>query len=398
MANNAFKDVVIVEALRTPMGRANKGSLITVRPDDLGALVVREIVKRTGIDPNEIEDTIIGCAMTEGEQGLNVARTVAQLADIPMVGPASATINRFCGSSLEAIHIASQAIATGCGELFIAGGIEGMSMIPMGGLNPMRAMNPTLMEKTKNDPQAIGMHQTAQYIAEKYDISREDMDRYAIKSHQKAIAAIDAGKFKEEIVPVEVKKEDGSTVIVDKDDCPRRDSTYEKVSTLPSIVSSFDPNKPAVITAGNSCPINDGAAVTIVMSAKKADQYKLKPYARIVSMAVAGVNSYEMGIGPTFATRKALKRAGLKIEDMDLIEVNEAFAAVALYNAKMLEIPMDRLNVNGGAIAIGHPLGASGARIMTTLLHELRRRKAKRALITMCIGGGMGIATIVEAV
>jgi len=398
MGNNAFKDVVIVEALRTPLGRANKGSLINVRPDDLGALVAREVVKRTGIDPKEIEDVLIGCAMTEGEQGLNVARTVALLADIPAVGPASATVNRFCGSSLETINMAAQAIATGCGEIFVAGGIESMSMIPMGGLNPMRAMNPTLMEKEKNKPQALGMHQTAQYISEAYDISREDMDRYAIKSHQKAIAAQDAGKFKEEIVPVEVKKDDGSTFVFNTDECPRRDSNYEKISTLPPIVSSYDPNKPAVITAANSCPLNDGAAMTIVMSARKADQYKLKPYARIVSMAIAGVEPYEMGIGPTFATRKALKRAGLKIEDMDLIEVNEAFAAVALYNAKTLELPMDRLNVNGGAIAIGHPLGASGARIMTTTLHELRRRKAKRALVTMCIGGGMGIATIVEAV
>lgn len=393
-----IKEVVIVEALRTAMGRANKGSLVNVRPDDMGALVISEILKRTKIDPAEIEDVLIGCAMTEGEQGLNVARQIGFLAGLPS-STGAATINRFCGSSLQAINYAASMIATGAGNVYIAGGIESMSMIPMGGFHPMKAFNPKMIELNKGKPPAFTMPQTAQYVAEKYDISREKQDEFSYKSHMKAARALDNGNFKDEIVPVPYEK-DGEKKILDYDECIRRDTSLEKLASLQPIVQNFDPTKPPMITAGNSCPMNDGASAALVMSEEKAVQLNLKPKAIIRAYAVAGVEPYEMGIGPSKAVPKALERAGLKLDDMDVIEINEAFASVVLANCKLLGIDPDdpRLNPNGGAIALGHPLGASGARIMATIIHELLRRKGKYGLVTMCIGGGQGIATIIEMV
>ncbi len=393
-----LKEAVIVEALRTPMGRSKKGSLVNVRPDDMGALVVSEVIKRTGINAEEIEDLLIGCAMTEAEQGLNVARQIGFLAGLPIkVG--AATINRFCGSSLQTINDAAAMIATGAGDVYIAGGIESMTMIPMGGFQPMKAFNPKMIEINKGKPPAFTMPQTAQYVAEKYDISREAQDEFSYNSHMKAAKALDEGKFKDEMVPVPFEK-DGEKGVLEHDECIRRDTSIEKLAQLQPIVQSFDPNKPPMITAGNSCPTNDGAAAALIMSDKKAQELGLKPKVVIRAYAVAGVEAYEMGIGPSQAVPKVLKRAGLSLDDMDVIEINEAFASVVLANCKLLGLdPNDpRLNPNGGAIALGHPLGASGARIMATLVHELLRRNGKYGLATMCIGGGQGIATIVEAI
>lgn len=391
-----IRDVVIVEALRTAMGRAKKGSLVKVRPDDMGALVVSEVVKKSGIDPEEVEDLLVGCAMTEGEQGLNVARQVGFLANLP-VKIGAATVNRFCGSSLQTINYSASMIATGAGDTYIAGGIESMSMIPMGGFQPMKAFNPKIVELNKGKPPAFTMPQTGQYVAEKYDISREAQDEFSYRSHMKAAKALDEGKFKDEIVPVPFEK-DGEKGTLDYDECIRRETSLEKLAQLQPIVQNFDPDKPPMITAGNSCPMNDGASAALVMSDKKAAELGLKPKVVIRSYAVAGVEAYEMGIGPSQAVPKALKRAGLKLDDMDIIEINEAFASVVLANCKILGLDPDdpRLNPNGGAIALGHPLGASGARIMATAIYELLRTNKKYALVTMCIGGGQGIATIVE--
>jgi acetyl-CoA acetyltransferase family protein len=390
------REVVITHAKRTPFGRANKGSLVNVRPDDMAADLIKKLVEDAGLDKELIEDLLIGCAMTEGEQGLNIARQIGFLADLP-VSIGAQTINRFCASSLQTVATAAQAIATGCGDVMIAGGVESMSMVPMGGLHPEKALNPRMIEKAQGKPPAFTMPQTAQYIAEAYDIPKDAQDEYSYWSHMKAAKAQDEGKFNDEIIPWKVNV-GGVEKVLDRDECVRRDTSIEKISSLPPIVANFDPNKPPMITAGNSCPTNDGATALIIMSLDKAKELKYEPIAFIRGIAFAGVEPYEMGIGPSRAIPKVLKRCGLKLDDIDIIEINEAFASVVLTNCKLLGLdPKDpRLNPNGGAIAIGHPLGASGGRLVMTAAYELRRRKGRYAIASACVGGGQGMAILLE--
>lgn len=383
-----MKEAVIISAVRSAVGKAQKGSLINMRIDDLGALVVQEALHRVpGLNPAEIEDVIMGCAMPEGEQGLNVARLISFLARIPITA-AGMTINRFCGSSLQAINLAAQAIMTGNGDVFVAGGIESMSHVPMRGFNP--SLNEELLGEDYPDAY-ISMGMTAENLAEKYHISREEQDEFALLSHQKAIKAIQAGRFKPEIIPVEVLLSDGSTKIFDTDECPRPDTSLAKLAALEPVFKQG-----GTVTAGNASPMSDGAAAVVLMSRDKARESGIKPLATIRAMAIAGVDPSIMGIGPVPAVQKALKRAGLTLEDIDIIELNEAFAAQSLAVIRELKFDLKKLNPRGGAIAIGHPLGATGARIMATLIHEMIDRNARFGLETMCIGGGQGIATIIE--
>ncbi len=381
------REAVIVSAVRTPVGRASKGSLKDLRIDDLGALVIRAALERAGgLDPSLIEDVIMGCAMPEGEQGLNVARNIGILAGIPNTA-AGVTVNRFCASGLQSINMAAQNIMLGLGDVFIAGGVESMSRVPMGGFNP--SFNKKLVGGKAGFPEVyIPMGLTAENVAKKWDVSREDQDAFAYESHMRAVKAQQEGLFKDEIVPVTLP--DGS--IMDKDDGPRGDTTKEKLATLKPVFVEG-----GTVTAGNSSPLNDGAAAAVVMSLGKARELGLKPLARIVTMAVSGVEPEIMGIGPIPAVRKALERAGLKIQDIDVIELNEAFASQAIVVMRELGIDHEnQLNRKGGAIAIGHPLGCSGARIMATLMNDLRQYDAHLAIETMCVGGGQGLATIVE--
>ena len=393
------REAVIVEAVRSAFGRAKKGTLSKTRPDDLGAMVLKGLLERTGLDPAIIDDVIIGCAFPEAEQGLNTARTISLLGGVPIEVPA-ATICRYCSSGAEAIHMAAHAIAANCGDVFIAGGVDCQSFVPLGGVAAPRAMNMNLLTFLSDKPQAMTMIQTAQYVAEKYDISREDLDDYAYESHQKASAAQKAGKFKDQIIPVEVKSPEGGKVVFEDDECIRHGIDREKMRTLQGIVPPITKGFPeSRVTAGNSCPVNDGSAMVLVMSADKAAELGMKPLARIISTASAGVGPWEMGVGPIPATRKALERAGLTIDDIDLIEMNEAFASQVLADVRDLNIPMEKLNVNGGAIALGHPFGATGGRLMTMLLSEMKQRDdVHYGLITMCVGGGMGTTTIVEKI
>ncbi|MBI2346967.1 MAG: thiolase family protein [Deltaproteobacteria bacterium] len=380
-------DAVIVCAVRSPMGRANKGQFVHTRIDDLGAAVIRAALKRLPqLNKDEIEDVLIGCAMPEGEQGLNLARNISFLAGIPF-STGAATVNRFCGSSLETINMAAQAVWAGNGEVFVTGGAESMSHVPMGGFNP--SLNPLLMKKEA--PAAyIGMGQTAETLAKKWKVSREEQDRFSLGSHQKAIAAKRAGKLTE-IVPVHAAQPDGTIKTADTDEGPREETSLEKLAQLkPAFLEN------GTVTAGNSSPLTDGAAAVIIMSAAKAKTLGTKPIAKIRAMAVGGVDPATMGEGPIVAVPKALKRAGMKLSDVDLIEINEAFAAQTLSVMKALEMDQAKLNVHGGAIALGHPLGCSGARIMATLLTALRDRNKTIGLETLCIGGGQGIATVVE--
>lgn len=380
-------DVVIVSAVRSPMGRAGKGQFIHTRIDDLGAAIVKAALEAVPqLKWDDVEDLLVGCAMPEGEQGLNVARNIGLLAGIPF-STGAATVNRFCGSSLETINMAVHSIKAGSGDCFVAAGIESMSHVPMGGFNP--SLNPKLMEP--ESAAYIGMGITAENLARKYQITREQQDAFALSSHQKAIAAQEKGLFKDEIVSVAAVQADGSTKMVDRDEGPRADSTLEK---LASLKPAFE--KGGTVTAGNSSPLTDGAAAVVVMSADKAKKLGIKPLARVVSTAVAGVDPATMGEGPAIAIPKALKRAGMTLSQLDLIEVNEAFAAQTLAVAKMLEIDMAKLNVHGGAIALGHPLGCSGARIMATLVHALMQTNKTFGVDSLCIGGGQGIATIIE--
>lgn len=381
------REAVIVSAVRTPVGRAGKGSLKDLRIDDLGALVVRAALERAGqLDPNEIEDVIFGCAMPEGEQGLNVARNIGVLSGIPSTA-AGVTVNRFCASGLQAINMAAQNIMLGFGDIYVAGGIESMSRVPMGGFNP--SFNKKLVGGKAGFPEVyIPMGMTAENVARKYNVSRQEQDEFAYHSHMRAIKAQKEGMFKDEIVPVQLA--DGS--ILENDEGPRADTSLEKLATLkPVFVDGGS------VTAGNSSPLNDGAAAAVVMSLGKARALGLKPIARIVTMAVAGVEPELMGIGPIPAVRKVLERAGLKIEDIDIIELNEAFASQAIVVMRELGISHEKqLNLKGGAIAIGHPLGCSGARIMATLMNDLQQFDATIGIETMCVGGGQGLATIVE--
>ncbi len=364
-----LRDAVIVSAVRTPMGRALKGNYINVRADDLGAVVVKEAVARVkGLDPKEIEDVIVGCAMPEGEQGMNVARN-------------------FCASSLQTIMDAARAIMVGDGEIFVAAGVESMSHVPMGGFNP--SLNPKLMQAGMPDAY-ISMGLTAENVVEKYKISRQEMDEFAYQSHQKAVAAIKSGKFKNEIVGVEIPV-GSSTKLILEDEGPRAETTVEKLATLKPV---FKQN--GSVTAGNSSPLTDGAAALVIMSAEKAKQLGLKPLARIHAMAVAGCAPELMGMGPVPAVQKALKRAGKTVNDIDIFELNEAFASQGLAVLKELGVDLKKVNPNGGAIALGHPLGCSGARIMTTLVNDLFTYDKKWGVETMCIGGGQGAACVVE--
>ncbi|PZN09510.1 MULTISPECIES: thiolase family protein [Thermaerobacter] len=395
---------VIVAAVRTPIGR-HGGALAPVRPDDLAALVIRAAVERAGIDPDAVEDVILGCANQAGEDNRNVARMAALLAGLPQ-HVAGVTVNRLCGSGLEAVLQAARAIRSGEGEVFVAGGVESMSRAPWVMPKPehgyprgnvqvydttlgWRFVNPRLAAMFP--PESMG--ETAENVAERYGIAREDQDRFALESQRKWAAAQEAGKWRDEVVPVEVTDRRGRRTVVAVDEHPRPDTTLEKLASLPP---AFRPG--GTVTAGNSSGINDGAAALVIMAEGRARALGLRPLARVVAGAVVGVDPRYMGIGPVPATRKVLGRAGWHIADLDLIELNEAFASQCLACIRELGLPEERVNVNGGAIALGHPLGCSGARILTTLVHEMRRRGARRGLATMCIGVGQGIAALVEAV
>ncbi len=379
-----MKSVVIAGYARSPFTLAKKGDLARVRPDDLAAQTVRGLVERTGVDPQEIEDLLVGCAFPEGEQGFNVARIIGFLARLPLsVG--GATVNRFCGSSMQAIHMAAGAIQMNAGEAFLCAGVESMTRVPMGGFNPLP--NPALF---KRYPQAFaGMGETAENLAKQYKISRQRQEEFALASQQKTAAAQAAGKFDAEIVPIDAGK--GGTVA--KDGTPRPDTTLEGLANLKL---AFDDK--GTVTAGTSSPVTDGASATLVCSEEYAAKKGLKALARIKSYAISGCAPEIMGIGPVLSTRKALERAGLKLADIDIIELNEAFASQSLACIDELGLDMSKVNIDGGAIALGHPLGATGARITGKAAALLVREGKRYALATQCIGGGQGIATILERV
>lgn len=383
-----MEEAVILAAVRSPMGRAYKGQFLRTRIDDIASQLIRGALKRQpDFDPTLLEDVLIGCAMPEGEQGLNVARNIAFLADLPLsVG--AVTVNRFCASSLTTLNMAAQAIMSDNGEAFLAGGIESMSHVPMGGFNP--SLNEKLFHPER--PEAyVAMGTTAETLAEKYHISREEQDAFSLKSHRKAVSAIQQGKFVKEIIPLEITDAEGKIKTAAVDEGPRADTSVEALAKLEPAFK-----KDGTVTAGNSSPLTDGAAMVLVASRRLAKKLKLKPLARIRAMAVAGVDPALMGIGPVEAVPKVLKRAGMKLADIDLIEINEAFASQTIAVVKELGIDEKKLNVNGGAIALGHPLGASGARIMATILNAMEDRDVSTGLVTMCVGGGQGAATIVE--
>jgi len=375
------RNVVIAGYVRSPHHFANKGDLRKVRPDDLAVQVVRGLIDRTGIDPAEVEDLILGCAFPEGEQGFNMARMVVLLADLPQ-SIAGTTVNRYCGSSMQAIHMAAGAIQLDAGHAFICAGVESMSRVPMMGFNP--APNPILAEKMPGAYLSMGL--TAENLARKYQITREEQQELAIQSHRRAARAREDGRFRDEIVPIEA---DGA--IVERDGTIRPETNNEALSAL----------KPAfeaegTVTAGTSSPLTDGASATLVTTEEFAKANGLPILARVRAIATSGCAPEIMGIGPVAASKIALERAGLTIDDMDLVEINEAFAAQYLSVEKELGLDRNKTNVNGGAIALGHPVGASGARILLTLIYELKRRQAKRGLASLCIGGGQGITAIVE--
>jgi 3-oxoadipyl-CoA thiolase len=398
-----MEDAVILSAVRTPIGRYG-GILKDVRPDDLAALVIAEAVQRAGIDGDSVEDVILGCANQAGEDNRNVARMALLLAGLP-IHVAGQTVNRLCGSGLQAVNSAAQAIQTGMGDTFVAGGVESMTRAPfvLGKADSAFSRNMKLEDTTLGwrfmNPKLTAVHhpysmgETAENVAEKYKISRADQDAFALRSHQRAVAAQQSGRFAAEIVPVTIPQKKGEPVIVALDEHPRADTTLQKLAALKAAF-----RKDGSVTAGNSAGINDGAAALVMMAQSRAQKFGLRPRARIVASAVAGVDPAYMGLGPIPATRKVLQRAGLSIKDMDLVELNEAFAVQVLECVRELEIDEERLNVNGGAIALGHPLGCSGARLVVTLLHELERRGGRYGLATMCIGVGQGIATIIERI
>jgi acetyl-CoA acyltransferase len=377
-----MKDIVIAGYARSPFHFAHKGALTKVRPDDLAAHVVRGLVQRTGIDPEQIEDLIVGCAFPEGEQGFNVARLVGLMAGLP-ISVAGATINRFCGSSMQAIHMAAGSIQMGAGDAYICAGVESMSRVPMSGFNPMP--NPALCESM---PAAyMSMGETAENVGREYGISREEQEVFAVNSQQKAGAAQSEGRLAEEIIPIEV-----SGQVIDQDGCLRPTTDLEGLAGLKL---AFDQN--GTVTAGTSSPLTDGAAATLVCSAEFAAQNGLTPLARVASIAVSGCKPETMGLGPIFSSRKALARAGISASDLDVIEINEAFATQSIASIRDLELDPGKVNIDGGAIAIGHPLGATGARITGKAAQLLSRVGGRYALSTQCIGGGQGIATVLEA-
>ena len=390
-----MEDAVIVAGARTAVGRSKRGTLRNTRPDDLAAAVIREVLNRTpGLDPREIEDVILGCAMPEGEQGLNMARIATLRAGLPEAVSAQ-TVNRFCASGLQTIAQAADRIRVGGADVIIAGGAESMSMVPMSG-NKF-APNPWMAE---NYPQIyINMGLTAENVAREHGISREDADAFSYRSHMRAIAAIKAGKFSDEIVPIAVEFAEAqangevkrTSVTFDTDEGPRPDTSPEGLAKLRPVF-----HVKGTVTAGNSSQTSDGAAAVLMMSRSRAEALGLKPIARFVSFAVGGVGPEVMGIGPVVAIPKALKQAGLTLDDIDLIELNEAFAAQSLAVIRRLEMDEDKINVNGGAIALGHPLGCTGAKLTVQLLDELKRRNGRYGMVTMCVGGGMGAAGIFE--
>lgn len=395
---------VIVDAIRTPIGRIG-GSLKDVRPDDLGALVIRKLLERNPIDPKQIDDVIMGCANQAGEDNRNVARMSLLLAGVPVDVP-GVTVNRLCGSGLEAVNQSAHAIKAGAGQVYIAGGTESMTRSPLVMMKPGTAfqrgnqqlVDTTLGWRLVNEKMVemyppISLGETAEKVAEQYQISREDQDAFALRSQQNYARALAEGKWEAELVPVELHGRKGEVTLFERDEHARPETTPEQLQKL----------KPAfkaggTVTAGNSSGLNDGASALLVMEQSTALGLGLKPRARIVASAVAGVDPSVMGIGPVPATRKALKQAGLSIDEIDLFEFNEAFASQAVASVRELGVDINRVNVNGGAIALGHPLGCSGARILTTLLYEMERREARYGLAAMCIGVGQGIATIIERV
>lgn len=386
-----MRDAVIVSAVRTAVGKAPAGTLRFTRPDEMAAVVIAEALKRApGVRGEEVDDVILGCAMPEAEQGLNVARIASLRAGVP-VSAAAVTVNRFCSSGLQSIAYAAERIMAGFAETIVAGGTESMSLVPMGGHKI--APNPALVDTYPDVYLSTGL--VAENHAREASVSREEQDAFALRSHQRAIAAIDAGRFKEEIVPLQVRIAANGTSVetktFDTDEGPRRDTSAEALAKL----------KPAfhvagTVTAGNSSQTSDGAAAAVVMSGERARELGLAPLARFVAFATAGVEPERFGIGPVPAIRKALKLADLTLDQIDLIELNEAFASQVIACLRELPIDPDRLNVNGGGIALGHPLGCTGARMTATLLHEMKRRQARYGMVTMCVGGGMGAAGIFE--
>ena len=392
-----MREAVIVSSIRTPVGKAYKGTLRAMRPDDMGAVAVGEAIRRVpNLKPEEVEDIILGCAMPEAEQGMNVARIAALRAGLP-TSISAMTINRFCSSGLQAIAMAAERIMCGFADVIVAGGTESMSLIPMGGHKI--APNPYLVDHYPDAYLSMGL--TAENLARKYGITREEQDAFSLASHQKAMAAIRDGKFKEEIVPLEVtmttvdgkRRKQKQTIVFDTDEGPRADTSLEALGKLKP---AFQAN--GTITAGNSSQMSDCAAAAVVMSGERARALSAKPLARFLAFATGGVAPEEMGIGPVVAIPKALKLAGLKLEDIDLIELNEAFAAQALSVIKLAGLDPAKVNVNGGAVALGHPLGCTGAKLTATLIYEMHRRQARYGMVTMCIGGGMGAAGIFERV
>ena len=387
-----MREAVIVSSVRTAVGKALKGTLRQTRPDDMAATAIEGALARVpALEAGMVEDVILGCAMPEGEQGMNVARISAFLAGIPHTAPAM-TINRFCSSGLQAIALAARAVECGECDVVVAGGTESMSLVPMGGQH--YSPNPTLMDV---HPEVyLGMGLTAERLAKEHGITREQTDAFALASHQKAVAAIDAGRFTDEIVPLRVPPPStngaaAEPIAFDTDEGPRRDTDMAALGKLKPVFAND-----GVVTAGNASQVSDGAAATVVVSAEKAKELGLSPIARLASYAVAGVPPEIMGIGPVEAIPKALARAGLKLEDMEVIELNEAFATQALAVIKVAGLDPDKVNVNGGAVALGHPLGCTGAKLSTQMLYELERRSARFGLVTMCVGGGMGAAGVFE--
>ncbi len=390
-----MKEAVVVSAVRTAVGKAPRGILRDTRPDDIAAMIIKEAFARApGLKMEDVDDIVLGCAFPESDQGLNLGRVVAMRAGFPYTVPGQ-TVNRFCSSGLQAIATAAYEIMVGGTEVMIAGGVEFMSQVPIMGLTP--SPNPYLVE---HNPQAYtSMGLTAENVAEKFKISREDQDRFALSSHQKAGKAIKEGKFKEEVLSIPAKvretKEDGTVVVkevlFDTDEGVRYDASLEGLAALKPVFKAK-----GTVTAGNSSQTSDGAAAVVLMSKERAGALKLKPMAVFRSFAVAGVPPEIMGVGPAYAVPKALKKAGLTVKDIGLVELNEAFASQALYVIRELGVNPEIVNVNGGAIAVGHPLGCTGAKLTTTLLYEMKRRKVRYGLVTMCIGGGMGAAGIFE--
>ena len=395
-------DAVIIDAVRTPIGRYG-GVLSTVRPDDLAARVIEAVVERNGLPPDAVDDVVFGCTNGAGEDNRNVARMAALLSGLPVEVP-GVTVNRLCASGLEAVSHASRAVRVGEGDLLLAGGVESMSRSPFVMLKPERSFprgNVTLVDSTLGwrfiNPRmeerysTESMGETAENVAERHGVSREDQDAFALESHRRAVAATEEGRFDHEIVTVDAPQPKGPPVTIHSDEGPRPDTTLEKLAKLRPVF-----REGGTVTAGNSSQLNDGAACLVVCTEERARELGREPLARVVASAPAGVDPAYMGVGPVPATRKALERAGLTVDDLDLVELNEAFAAQVLASIRELGIPHEKLNVNGGAIALGHPLGQSGARLLGTLIWELRRRGGRYGLATMCIGVGQGLAMVVE--